>query len=111
MADKSALARTLRRNQTRAENRFWNQVRNRQLRGYKFRRQVPLGKYVADFVCQDKKVIVELDGGQHAEQAEQDLKRTRGLEQLGYQVIRYWNNDVLENMEGVLTNLLEELER
>ena len=108
---KTKLARKLRRNQTEAEQRLWQQVRSRRLSGYKFRRQVPIGTYIADFVCEDAKLIVELDGGQHDDNKQADDMRTKNLENFGYHVIRFWNNEVLENMEGVLTVLLQALER
>ncbi len=73
--------------------------------GYKFKRQQPIGCYIADFVCEDARVIVELDGGQHSEQVEYDGRRTRYLESKGYQVVRYWNNEVLGQMDSVLDAL------
>jgi very-short-patch-repair endonuclease len=100
MADQRA--RKLRRNATEAEKRLWSRLRDRQLAGRKFRRQVPIGPYVVDFFCPDGELIVELDGGQHAIETERDDKRTRWLESEGYRVIRFWNNDVLGNTDGVL---------
>jgi very-short-patch-repair endonuclease len=107
---KIVTARKLRQNQTEAEQRLWQQVRSRRLGGYKFRRQVPIGNYIADFVCEDAKLIVELDGGQHDENQKADDLRTKNLEDFGYHVIRFWNNQVFENMEGVLSAILQELE-
>jgi len=107
---KTMLARKLRRNQSEAEKRLWRAVRSRRLGGYKFRRQVPIGHFIADFLCEDARLIVELDGGQHAENKADDLLRTQSLEAFGYRVIRFWNNEVFENMEGVLSLLLQELE-
>jgi very-short-patch-repair endonuclease len=98
-------AKTLRRNQTEAEKALWHRLRNRGLEGYKFRRQVPIGPYVADFVCMAARLIVEIDGGQHAEQVVYDQDRERFLRNEGYEVVRYWNNDVLSNLDGVLTTL------
>ena len=102
-------ARNLRRASTDAERAFWNHVRDRRLDGHRFRRQVPIGPYVADFVCPAAKLIVELDGGQHHERADADERRTRWLEGEGYRVLRIWNNDVLANMPGVLHSLLTAL--
>jgi len=102
-------ARHLRRRQTDAERRFWLLLRDRRLQGWKFRRQVPLGPYIADFYCAAAKLIVELDGGQHAAQTKQDQQRTSWLESQDYAVLRFWNHDVLANTEGVLMNLLQHL--
>jgi very-short-patch-repair endonuclease len=101
-------ARELRRNATDAEKYLWSLLRNRQLAGYKFRRQHPLGRFVLDFYCHEAKLCVELDGGQHAEtaQAEYDRERTAWLNQEGIRVIRFWNTDVLNNIEGVLQSIL-----
>jgi len=98
-------ARALRRNMTDAERIFWRRVRDCRFRGLKFRRQVPVGSYFADFLCHERKIIIELDGGQHAEQAAYDEKRTRFLRKQGYRVIRFWDNDILKNMDGVLMEL------
>ena len=100
-----AQARTLRKSQTDAEAILWSRLRNRQMAGRKFRRQVPLLGYVADFASLDAKVIIELDGGQHAEQAEADEKRTRVLEAAGFLVLRFWNADVFSNHDGVLETI------
>ncbi|MGE0734356.1 MAG: endonuclease domain-containing protein [Alphaproteobacteria bacterium] len=102
-------ARTLREQSTDAERRLWSRLRDRQLNGFKFRRQVGLGRYIADFVCFEKKLISELDGGQHADvaRAERDEERSAEFGKHGFRVLRFWNNDVLENAEGVLaSNLL-----
>ncbi len=94
--------RQLRTNQTDAENRLWRHLRNRQVGGAKFRRQVPIGPYIADFVCHDAALVIELDGGQHANQQVQDSQRSAFIEHEGYRVLRFWNNDVLQNTDGVL---------
>src|SRR5690606_452440 len=104
-----ARARSLRINQTEAEKRLWMRLRNRAFFGFKFRRQVPVGHYIVDFLCADCWLIVELDGGQHADSAS-DIRRTAWLEREGYRVIRFWNNDVLRNTDGVLTQILEALQ-
>jgi len=106
----SDLARELRRNSTEAEKHLWSRLRNRQLGGCTFRRQAPAGGYVADFLCEAAKLIVELDGGQHAERTDKNAKRTRILEQHGYRVVRFWNNEVMESLEGALERLVEILE-
>ena len=94
-------AARLRRERTEAEDRFWQAVRNRQIDGHKFRFQHSLWPYVADFACLEAKLIVEIDGGQHSEDA--DRERTAALEARGFQLLRFWNNDVLTNLEGVIT--------
>ena len=98
----NSAARKLRKNQTEAEKKLWKVLRNKQLEGLKFRRQFPFGRYVADFVCNEKKLVVEVDGGQHANQGLEDKKRTKFFEEEGYQVLRFWNNEVLVNIEGVM---------
>jgi very-short-patch-repair endonuclease len=100
-------ARKLRREQTDAEGKLWYLLRNRRLAGYKFKRQFPIGPYIADFACLELKLIVEADGGQHADQKAYDEKRTEWLESRGWRVLRYWNNDILTNIEGVSETLLE----
>ena len=101
-------ARSLRRNATDAETKLWHQLRNRRLGGFKFRRQATVGYHVVDLLCAEKRLIVELDGGQHS--PEVDALRTARLEALGYRVIRFWNNDVLGNLDGVLETILREAE-
>ena len=99
----SPLARKLRRTPTDAEMRLWSRLRRKQLEGFRFRRQHPLGPFVVDFFCAAAKLIVEVDGGQHANDGD---ARTRWLEARGYRVIRFWNNAVLANTEGVLSTIL-----
>jgi len=101
-------ARSLRSNLTDAEQRLWARLRSRQLNGLKFRRQYPVAGYIADFACVEAKVIVELDGGQHAEQARYDGQRTRRIETNGYRVLRFWNNEVLERTDDVLEDILRQ---
>jgi very-short-patch-repair endonuclease len=98
------IARRLRVNQTDAETVLWNRIRNRQIDGHKFVRQEPIGGYVCDFVCRERLLIVEVDGGQHSESTS-DLIRDRRLAEEGYKVVRFWNNDVLGNLEGVLVTI------
>jgi very-short-patch-repair endonuclease len=98
-------ARRLRRDQTRAEVILWNCLRNRGLDGFKFRRQVPIDRYFADFACREAKVVVELDGGQHADAIAYDEARTEVIEQAGYRVVRLWNNHVVEELDGALEEI------
>jgi len=95
-------ARHLRKTMTDAERRLWHHLKVRQLDGQKFRRQAPIGIYVVDFVCFESRLIVELDGGQHAERVEQDEVRTAWLASRGFRVIRFWNHQVFEDLEPVL---------
>jgi very-short-patch-repair endonuclease len=98
-------ARELRRDQTEAESLLWRAIRGEQLGGHKFRRQQTLGSYIVDFISLDAKLIVELDGGQHADAVDYDAKRDAWLTSEGFHVLRFWNNDVMENLEGVLMNI------
>jgi len=93
---------------TEAEKVMWSKLRDRRLDGVKFKRQKPIAGYVVDFVALDLKLIVEIDGGQHAERAMQDAERTRALEESGCNVVRFWNHDVLGNIDGVLESLVQE---
>ena len=97
----NATARRLRRNGTDAERALWRYSRNRTASGAKFRRQQPIGPYIVDFVCFEARLVIEIDGGQHAVHAGQDAVRTAYLERHSFRVIRFWNNDVLSNTEGV----------
>ena len=103
---KVRIERSLRSRQTDAERKLWFAVRDRRLSGFKFVRQEAIGPFIVDFVCRDKRLVVEVDGGQHADSAE-DAARDAFLE--GYRVMRFWNNDVLSNRDGVLTVILEAL--
>ena len=98
------MARKLRRHETDAEKKLWHALRARQFLGLKFRRQSPVAGCVADFLCEEMRIIVEADGGQHAD-SPTDADRTARLQAAGYQVIRYWNNDIMGNLEGVLEDL------
>ena len=110
MVTSHARAKQLRKSQTNAEAILWSQLRGRQTAGRKFRRQVPLLGYIADFACLEAKLIVELDGGQHAERINKDEKRTRELEAAGYAALRFRNADVFTNLDGVLTAIHAALE-
>ena len=103
-------ARQLRTRQTDAERKLWFLLRDRRLNDAKFRRQVPIGNYIVDFVCQEAKLIVEVDGSQHADQVAYDDARSKWLASVGYRVLRIWNNDLTENEDGVLTAILNELD-
>jgi len=99
----------LRKESTPAECKLWSKIRNDQL-GINFRRQHAVGNYIPDVVCIEKKLIIELDGSQHLEQREYDVERTRYLESLGFRVIRFWNNDVIKNMDGVILAIIHAVE-
>jgi very-short-patch-repair endonuclease len=99
----------LRKEPTPAERKLWALIRNDQL-GVNFRRQHAVGNYIPDFVCVQKKLIIELDGTQHLEQEEYDKERTKYLNSLGYKVIRFWNNDVMKNIDGVILAILHAME-
>ena len=103
------LARKLRKSSTDAELRLWLHLKNRGLGGFKFRRQHPIPPYVVDFVCLEQKLIVELDGGQHAEQIARDAERTACLVSKGFRVIRFWNDDALKQIDAVLEEILRQL--
>jgi len=100
-----AHARGLRREATDAEQRLWLHLRDRQLEGLKFRRQHSIGPFIADLVCDEARLIVEADGGQHADQVEHDNQRTAWFEARGYQVLRFWNNQILEHTTAVLEEI------
>jgi very-short-patch-repair endonuclease len=102
-------ARRLRKNQTDAERILWLRLRDRRLNGLKFRRQVPVDRYVVDFLCADAHLVIEVDGGQHA--TADETNRTRILETMGYLVLRFWNNELHENIDGVLETILNVLDR
>ncbi len=100
-------SKTLRKGSTRAEAILWQGVRAKQLAGIKFRRQEPIAHFIVDFVSFEKRIIIELDGGQHAHSTLKDLERDAILAQRGFTVLRFWNNEVLDNPEGVLEAIRE----
>ncbi|QDT68023.1 hypothetical protein MalM25_09350 [Planctomycetes bacterium MalM25] len=110
-ANQREFARRLRREMTDAERVLWRALRCKQLEGLKFRRQAAIGDYIVDFVCFEKQLVVELDGGQHNEPKSQryDEQRTRWLESQGYRVLRYWNHEVLGNVEPIIESLWDAL--
>ena len=103
-------AQNLRNNATDAEKKLWTHLSRRQLNGFKFSRQMPVGPYICDFMCREAKLVVELDGGQHDERTGYDAARTEYIEASGYRLIRFWNTDVLSNIDYVLTAIAEALE-
>jgi len=98
-------AKALRSNQTEVEERLWYHLRAHRFIGLKFKRQKPMGHYIVDFVCVERRLVIELDGGQHAEQTAYDQQRDAWLRNQGYTVLRFWNNDVLQQLEGVLETI------
>ena len=112
MPDLTPVARRLRRDQTDVERRLWSRLRSRRMAGWKFRRQMPVGRFVVDFCCPDAWLIVELDGGQHSRdnEAERDRMRSAELEVAGYLVARFWNGEVVENLDGVCDTILNLLQ-
>jgi len=103
--DLVSLSGNLRKSQTDAENLLWRRLRREQLKGLRFRRQHPIGRYIVDFVCLEKRLILEIDGGQHDIERDKDEQRTNWLISEGYNVLRFWNNEVLTNLEGVLEEI------
>ena len=104
-------ARNLRQNMTEAERRVWQILRSHRMTGYQFRRQVPIGRYIADFVCHEARLIVEIDGGQHDRSSPREAERTGFLQNQGYRILRFWNNEVLANLDGVHQTIADELGR
>jgi adenine-specific DNA-methyltransferase len=100
-------SRTLRQNSTDAERKLWSILRSRQLNGFKFRQQVEIDGYIVDFLCPELRLIIEVDGGQHT--PERDARRTAYLESQGFRLLRFWNHDVLQNLDGVWTTIEEAL--
>lgn len=94
---------------TDAERKLWQTIRGKQLSGFRFRRQHPVGPYIADFACVDQKLAIELDGGQHQDQLIYDERRTAFLQVQGWRVLRFWNNEVLNNLDGVLASVVGNL--
>lgn len=103
-------ARQLRRNLTDTERFVWQRLRSRRFAGFKFRRQMPVGPYIVDFVCLSRRLILELDGGQHADQKEYDARRTSWLESQGFEVLRFWDHEVLQEWEAVEEAIWRRLE-
>ena len=112
MADKKYLqfAKQMRSNPSQTEEILWKTLRARRLGGYKFKRQVPIGSYIADFICEEKKLIIEADGGEHELQKDKDQNRTEIVETMGYNVFRIWNDDIDRDLDFVLNAILHELD-
>jgi very-short-patch-repair endonuclease len=106
---RTKLARRLRRDSTSAELRLWNKLRSRLIDGHKSVRQQPIGRYIVDFICREKRLIIEVDGGQHANSS-CDVVRDQRLREHNYRVIRFWNNDIVSNMDGVLEVIAQALQ-
>lgn len=102
-------ARSMRTEMTDVERLLWQSLRYKQLNGHRFRRQHPISSYISDFACIEQKLVIELDGGQHQEQIAYDEQRTEFIEAQGWRVLRFWNNDVLNNLAGVLERIAENL--
>jgi len=111
--DEGDHARSLRRGSTTAERKLWSKLRDRRLFNTKFRRQVPVGAYIVDFYCHEAKLVVEIDGGGHGqpEKVGEDARRADRLRQSGLSVLRFWNTDVMRNLEGVLAKITEAIGR
>ena len=101
----------LRQNQTEAEAKLWSRLRSHRMSGVQFRRQHAIGNYIVDFCSPRRKLIIELDGSQHVDQAEYDSERTKYLEAKGYRVLRFWNHDILNNIDKVLDAIWNELNK
>ena len=104
-------SRELRLNQTDAERILWSRLRSKQLGGVRFNTQYPIGPFICDFVARSKGLVIELDGGQHAQTVSYDSRRTRYIEERGYRVLRFWNTDVMTNLDGVLSEIEQSLEQ
>lgn len=107
MEKHTTVARKLRNNMTEAEKYIWYMLRSKNLNGQKFRRQQPIGTYIVDFVCLEKKLIIEIDGGQHDSDRQEDKARDEWLTREGYKVLRFWNNEVMENRVAILEKINE----
>ncbi len=103
-------AKAMRANPTEAEQRLWYRLRAHRLGGIKFKRQKPIGPYIVDFACVERRLVIEIDGGQHMEQTDYDRERDRFLASLGYRVLRFWNNQVLQETEEVLLVIVRALD-
>lgn len=98
----NGIAKTLRKNLTDSERKLWKYLRAKRFGGLKFRRQEPIGNYIVDFVCYEKRLVIEVDGGQHAQEKYEDAVRDGWLREQGFKVLRFWDNEVLANIRGVL---------
>ncbi|QND54271.1 endonuclease domain-containing protein [Phyllobacterium sp. 628] len=103
-------AREMRKEATLAENMLWQAIRNKRLNGLKFRRQVPFDRYIIDFICFEARLIIELDGAQHSG-SQSDLKRDAHFETKGFKTLRFWNNEILNNLDGICSHILHEAKK
>ncbi len=103
-------SRNLRKNLTDAEQKLWQKLRNKQINDHKFRRQFVLGNYIVDFICLDKRLIVEVDGGQHMDNVDYDSQRDEWLKSQNFKVLRFWNNQVFNEIDSVLAVIVKNLE-
>jgi very-short-patch-repair endonuclease len=104
-----SVAKHLRKQGTDAERLLWNRLRARQIHGLRFRRQEPIGQYIADFLCYEVKMVIEVDGGQHAGQKQYDEKRDHWMASQGFRVLRFWDHEVLTNINGVLEKIMVQI--
>jgi len=102
-------SRVLRKSQTEAEQLLWEKLRGRRLQNVRFRRQHPFAPYIVDFYCAERNLVIELDGGQHIDNREYDEERSRHLNSLGKKVLRFWNHEVLDDMDGVIETIVQQL--
>lgn len=100
-------AKQLRKNSTDTERLLWSRLRNKRFEGLKFRRQEPIGRYIVDFICYEKKLIIECDGSQHINNKEKDIIRDQYLKERGFKVLRFWDTDVLQNIDDVLEAIFQ----
>jgi len=103
-------SRDLRKNLTDAEQKLWQKLRNKQINAHKFRRQFVIGNYIVDFICLDKRLVIEVDGGQHMDNVDYDLQRDEWLKSQNFKVLRFWNNQVLNEIDSVLEVIVKNLE-
>jgi very-short-patch-repair endonuclease len=109
--DPTKYAKNLRKNPTRAETILWSKLKTKQIEGVKFRRQQPIGNFIVDFVSFEKCIVIELDGGQHKLNKDKDNERDRILTESGFKVFRFWNNEIFENLNGVLEDIRQKCAR
>jgi len=108
LSELTGFSKLLRKNSTEAEKLLWRHLRAKRMLGFKFRRQQPIGRYIVDFACFEKRIVIELDGGQHAENIKQDKMRDDFLKSEGFRVLRIWNNELFEDIDGVLETIMNE---
>lgn len=109
MITSQAYAKALRKNSTVAEKKLWSLLRKKQLNGYKFRRQTPLGNFIVDFICFESKLIVEVDGRDHEDRRRSDFYRTQCLESMGFRILRFWNHEIFTQTGSVISTIRNHL--